>query len=211
MGLKETLWALLKSNDRRFIELLLSQTALCVKGLQLLADSSHGSEPREDLLFAVKAVEREGDEARRVLVDELVHTYATPFDREDLFQLSRTVDDILDAANETAIEMSMYGLSPPERLEEMAGVLLDGVREIERAVAELLDHPNVATQHAIRAKQAENRIDDIYHRAVADLFSSSREVSEVLRVRELYRHLKNSADRIDQAADQISIIVIKRS
>ncbi|MGH7903183.1 MAG: DUF47 domain-containing protein [Candidatus Dormibacteraceae bacterium] len=211
MSLRRTLWALLKSNDRRFVELLGDQAGLCVRALELLEEYGRQSGARDEVLAAVKEVEREGDEARRILIDELIHTYATPFDREDLFALSRTVDDILDAANETAVEMSMYRIPPPESLRPMAAVLLDGAHHIQLAVRDLLDHPQVAAEHAIRAKRSENRIDAQYHEAVAALFESGRETSEILKVREIYRHLKNSADRIDQAADQISIIVIKRS
>jgi uncharacterized protein Yka (UPF0111/DUF47 family) len=78
-------------------------------------------------------------------------------------------------------------------------------------VAELLDHPGVAAEHAVRAKRSENRIDGLYHQAVGRLFDSAAEMSLILKSREIYRHLKNSADRIDTAADEISIIVIKRS
>jgi uncharacterized protein Yka (UPF0111/DUF47 family) len=69
----------------------------------------------------------------------------------------------------------------------------------------------VAAQHAVRAKRSENRIDDLYHVAVGNLFDSRTDTSELLKAREVYRHLKNSADRIDEAADEISMIVIKRS
>ena len=211
MSLGRTLRALIKSNDRRFVALLCDQADLTVKGLQAL--ERFGREPGHsyDLLEQVKEVERAGDGTRRILIDELVHTYATPFDREDLFALSRTIDDILDAANETAVELSMYQIEPPESLTEMATVLAEGARHIRSAVGELLDHPAISAEHAVRAKRSENRIDAIYHQAVSRLFDSRCEMSEILKAREIYRHLKNSADRIDRAADQISIIVIKRT
>lgn len=57
----------------------------------------------------------------------------------------------------------------------------------------------------------ESRVDTLYHQAVGRLFDSESEMSQILKSREIYRHLKNSADRIDRAADEISVIVIKRS
>jgi predicted phosphate transport protein (TIGR00153 family) len=172
-----------------------------------------GREPmgNDELVNQVKGIERQGDAKRRILIDELAHTYATPFDREDLFALSRAIDDILDAANETAVELAIYKIDPPEGLNEMAKVLVEGATHIRSAVAELLDHPGVAAEHAVRAKRSENRIDGLYHQAVGRLFDSGAEMSLILKSREIYRHLKNSADRIDTAADEISIIVIKRS
>ena len=211
MSLRRSLRALIKSNDRRFVALLCEQADLTVQGLQALEKFGREPGPHPELLERVKEMERAGDSTRRILIDELLRTYATPFDREDLFALSRTVDDILDAANETAVELSMYRIAPPESLAEMAGVLVEGARHVRASVGELLDHPAISAEHAVRAKRSENRIDAMYHHAVSRLFDSQSEMSEILKAREIYRHLKNSADRIDRAADQISIIVIKRT
>jgi hypothetical protein len=211
MSLGRTLKALARSNDRRFVALLSEQADLTVKALQVLEKLGADPSGNGDIVNLIKEIERSGDAKRRILIDELLHTYATPFDREDLFALSRAIDDILDAANETAVELYMYRIGPPEGLLEMAHVLVEGAGHIRSAVAELLDHPSVAAEHAVRAKRSENRIDSLYHQAVGRLFDSDSEMNQILKSREIYRHLKNSADKIDRAADEISVIVIKRS
>ena len=211
MSFGRTFKALTKSNDRRFVALLSQQAELTVRALQVLEKLGPEVSGNAELVDQLKEIEREGDAARRILIDELLHTYATPFDREDLFGLSRAIDDILDAANETAVELAMYQIGPPAGLIEMAKVLTEGARHISAAVGELLDHPGVAAEHAVRAKRSENRIDGLYHQAVGQLFDSPAEMNQILKSREIYRHLKNSADRIDRAADEISVIVIKRS
>ncbi len=211
MSFGRSLRALARSNDRRFVALLCEQADLTVRALQVLEKFGREPSGNDQLVDQVKGIEREGDAKRRILIDELARTYATPFDREDLFALSRAIDDILDAANETAVELAIYKIDPPEGLNEMAKVLVEGATHIRSAVAELLDHPGVAAEHAVRAKRSENRIDGLYHQAVGRLFDSGAEMSQILKSREIYRHLKNSADRIDRAADEISVIVIKRS
>jgi predicted phosphate transport protein (TIGR00153 family) len=211
MSFGRSIRALARSNDRRFITLLCEQADLTLHALQVLEKFGRNPGADEELVDQVKAIEREGDAKRRILIDELMHTYATPFDREDLFALSRAIDDILDAANETAVELSIYKIEPPDGLNEMAKVLVEGAGHIRSAVAELLDHPGVASEHAVRAKRSENRIDSLYHQGVGRLFDSEQDMSLILKSREIYRHLKNSADRIDRAADDISVIVIKRT
>ena len=211
MSFGRSLRALARSNDRRFVTLLIEQADLTIRAMQVLEQFGREPSGNDELVDQVKGIERQGDAKRRILIDELAHTYATPFDREDLFALSRAIDDILDAANETAVELAIYKIDPPEGLHEMAKVLVEGATHIRSSVAELLDHPGVAAEHAVRAKRSENRIDGLYHQAVGRLFDSGAEMSLILKSREIYRHLKNSADRIDTAADEISIIVIKRS
>jgi predicted phosphate transport protein (TIGR00153 family) len=211
MSIGRSIRALARSNDRRFIELLCEQADLTVRALEAVEKFGRAPGGNDALVDQVKAIEREGDAKRRILIDELAHTYATPFDREDLFALSRAIDDILDAANETAVELAIYKIDPPEGLDEMAKVLVEGAIHIRSAVGELLAHPGVASDHAVRAKRSENRIDGLYHQAVGRLLDSDGQMSFILKSREIYRHLKNSADRIDRAADEISVIVIKRS
>jgi len=211
MTVSRILSALIKSNDRRFISLLCDQADLALKSLELLQIFEHDGRHARQAAEAIKQVEREGDEIRRVLIDELFRTYSTPFDREDLFALSRGIDDIIDAADEAARELYTFRIESLAQLSEMAEVLIDGAGHIRLAVAELLDHPMVAADHAVLAKRSENKMDAYYHQAVDSLFDSSKEIGQLFKAREVYRHLKNSADRIDHTADNISVIVIKCS
>lgn len=207
--LPQILRAIATSNDRRFLALLDEQASLAVTSLELLQEFEQRNGTPEAAARAIKDIERRGDEVRRILIDELFRTYSTPFDREDLFVLSRSIDDILDAADEAARELATFQIAPLEGLHQMTEVLMDGAQHIRLGVSELLDHPLIAADHARQAKRSENRIDAHYHAAVDSLFDSKRDVAALFKEREVYRHLKNSADRIDRAADDISMIVIK--
>lgn len=198
-----------KKKDR-FIELLIKQAEYAVEGLQSLL--KYVSEPDEALAQRVTALEKEADEVRRILIDELNRTFVTPLDREDIFALSLTVDDILDYANTTVEEMDLLEIKPNKYIERMVSLLTDAAREIHLGVLRLEDHPNVATDHAVRAKALENRVETVYREAIADLFHMPRDVDhivEMLKLREVYRHLSNAADRGDAAANVIGDIVVK--
>jgi len=195
----------------RFIELLIKQAEFAVEGLQALL--KYVSEPDEALAQRVSEIEKEADEVRRILIDELNRTFVTPLDREDIFALSLTVDDILDYANTTVEEMNMLEIKPNKFMERMVSLLTDAAKEIQLGVLRLEDHPNVANDHAVRAKALENRVETVYREAIADLFHLPRDVDhivEMLKLREVYRHLSNAADRGDAAANVIGDIVVKK-
>ncbi len=169
--------------------------------------------PDETVASRVSILEKEADEVRRILIDELNRTFVTPMDREDIFALSLTIDDILDYANTTVDEMTILQVDPNPYLQRMVSLLADAAREIERGVRRLEDHPNVANDHAVRAKALENRVESVYREAIATLFNLPRDVDhivEMLKLREIYRHLSNAADRGDQAANVIGDIVVKK-
>lgn len=199
-----------RKKDNRFLELLSRQAEFTVQGMDVL--KRYMQRPDSTLAERVSNIESEADEVRRILIDELNRTFVTPFDREDIFALSLTIDDILDYAESTVDEMVLLNVSPNPYLERMVSLLSDAATEIYRGVLRLVDHPNVANDHAVRAKALENRVEQVYREAIADLFRDPDdldEVMEILKLREIYRHLSNAADRGDQAANVIGDIVVK--
>lgn len=200
-----------RKKPNRFIELLIRQAEFAVKGFEALL--KYLSDPDEDLARQVSLIEKEADEVRRILIDELNRTFVTPFDREDIFALSLTIDDILDYANTTVEEMVLLEIEPTSYIERMVSLLTDAAREINMGVVRLQDHPNVANDHAVRAKALENRVETVYREAIADLFTKPRDIDHIvtmLKLREVYRHLSNAADRGDAAANVIGDIVVKK-
>jgi predicted phosphate transport protein (TIGR00153 family) len=199
-----------QKKPNRFLELLAQQADFTVQGMEVLRQ--YMRQPEEQLFERVSKIEKDADEARRILIDELNRTFVTPFDREDIFALSLTIDDILDYADTTVEEMVVLRVKPNQYLERMVSLLADAAMEIYRGVLRLEDHPSVANDHAVRAKALENRVEHVYREALADLFAAPKDldgVMKILKLREIYRHLSNAADRGDQAANVIGDIVVK--
>jgi uncharacterized protein len=199
-----------QNKQNRFLELLTKQAEFTVQGIDIL--KQYMQEPNDQLVEELHRVEKEEDEIRRILIDELNKTFVTPFDREDIFALSLTIDDILDYADTTLDEIVMFKVQPNQYLIRMVSLLSEAAMEIYRGVLRLEDHPNVANDHAVRAKALENRVEQVYREALADLFSDPKDLDGVMRIlkhREIYRHLSNAADRGDQAANVIGDIVVK--
>lgn len=201
-----------KKREDVFHNLIEQQAEITYNGVQIL--EKYFSDPNPDLAEQLTIKEKEADEVRRILIDELNRTFVTPFDREDIFALSRTIDDVLDYAYTTVTEMDVLDVSPTKYMQRIASLLKDAAYEIYLGVQRLRKHPGVAIDHAVRAKALENRVESIYREAVADLFNSAdnvQHVVEMLKKREVYRHLSNAADRGDEAANVISNIVVKKT
>lgn len=193
-----------------FIKLLHDQADSTLGGMEALL--SYLKNPTSDASAALKMKEKEADEFRRILIFELNKSFVTPIDREDIFSLSRSIDDILDYAYSTVTEMEMLKVKPTSYMEQIASLLRDAASEILMAVDRLEEHPGVASEHAQRAKALENKIEGIYREALAELFSGAEDIKHVMKIlkcREVYRHLSNAADRGDEAANIIADIVVK--
>lgn len=202
--------ALFVKRQNVFIKLIHDQASLTLDGLEALVVYFENHDPEAAKLL--KSKEKEADEARRILIDELNRTFVTPFDREDIFALSRAIDDVIDYAYSTVMELEVFEVQATPFMRRIASLLRDAAYELLQAVGRLENHPNVAGDHAQRAKALENRVEDIYRDALADLFKGANDLEHVvliLKLREIYRHLSNAADRGDEAANVIADIVVK--
>lgn len=208
--LKDRLRGLFQRKPNHFIERLNQQALIVMHGTEALID--YMQKPSKKNAARVRALEKEADEVRRILIDELNRTFVTPIDREDLFALSRAIDDVLDYAYSTTNEMEILNVMPNDYLRAMAELLHNSAEEINLAMERLEHHPNVAGDHAVRVKSIENRMETLYAEALAHLFDEPKDLKDVitmLKLREIYRHMFHAVGSGEQAANIIGDIVIK--
>jgi len=203
--------SLFKKRQSVFIKLIHDQAASTLAGMEALL--AYLSSPNPESAELLKKLEMDADECRRILIYELNKTFITPFDREDIFALSRSIDDVLDYAYSTLDEIELLKVKPTAFMVRMTSLLRDAAYELLMSVDRLEDHPGVANEHAHGAKALENKVEVLYREALADLFSGVEDTKHVMKVfkyREVYRHLSNAADRGDEAANIIASIVMKK-
>jgi uncharacterized protein Yka (UPF0111/DUF47 family) len=196
----------------RFVNLLIQQAEQTLQGIEAL--EAYMTKASDKQAARVVQAEEAANEIRSMLIDDLNRTFVTPIDREDIFALSRAIDEVIDYAYTTVEEMRILGVTPNEYLRRIVSLLRDAAKELHLAMLRLQDHPGVATEHATRAKALENRVERVYREAIADLFSGPEDIHQImlmLKQREIYRHLSNCADRGDEAANIILDIVVKRA
>ena len=117
MGIRD----LFKPREDKFMRLLIEQAAKTVEGMELLEQFMESTD--REVAKRLIQVEKEADEVRRILIDELNRSFVTPIDREDIFALSLTIDDILDYGNSTVDEMVMLEVESNSYLRRMVSLV----------------------------------------------------------------------------------------
>lgn len=209
-SLAELFRGLFSSRQEIFYELLQEQSAYMVEATTLML--AYLDEPSKNRRKEVKRVEKAADDIRRALVEELNRTFFTPLDREDIYALSRDLDDVVDYAYTTTEELELFELAPTPRLIELANLIHEGACELHAGMQYIRKDPKQAIGYAQRAKKIETRVERVYRRALAELFQPPESVAAVasmFMLREVYRHLSNAADRVDEAANILSDTLVK--
>lgn len=193
-----------------FLARLYEQTAIVVAGTAALMD--YLDNPTPDNASRVHNLERAADDVRRQLIGELNRTFVTPIDREDLFALSRAIDDVLDHIYSTTTEMEILHVTPNDHLRAIARLLCGAAVELHHAAEHLERDAQTADSHAFRVKTIANQGETWYAEALAALFTEPNElagVMSILKLREIYQHMSNALNSTEQAADIISDIIVK--
>lgn len=209
------IWDQMFKKSNQFQTLLILQASLAYDGMKALygflgvvLDVQDASEKRHNMRIELKKTEESGDKARRELINAINGSLVTPLERQDLFNLSNVLDNILDYTLNTVDEMIIYEIYPDFYLTKMVEKLMRGVSYLEGAVEDLFRDKHTSNNSIVKAKAMENEIEETYHEALASLFSGE-DFKHMFKMREVLRHVSNAADRIADAADIMGNIIIK--
>jgi len=198
-------WFLPETPD--VLGMLREQTAVTARGLDAFAEWALGDEEGAEL---VRRLEHEADKHKRTLRGALKTAFSTPVEPEDLFELSRGIDSVLNGAKDAVREAEVMALRPDAALAEMAGLLAEGVHEVERAVGALAGDGDTATDSADAAIKSQRRLERIYRVASAALLDE-----EDLRLaggkHELYRRVLHLSDQVVDVAERVWFVVVKEA
>ena len=194
-----------------FFVLFRRQAALVREGCQMLVEMMERFDRLEERAKQLKDVEHRADLVAHELFERLNRTFITPLEREDIHALASGLDDVLDSVEAIGHRFVIFKIhaTTPEAV-QLAKIIACSSVQIESAVNNLKDFKNLMG-FTIEINRLENEADAISRQAVAELFSGSHEVMDVLRWKEIYGRLENAADQCEDVANTIETIVIRNS
>jgi predicted phosphate transport protein (TIGR00153 family) len=159
----------------------------------------------------IKDAEHACDEITHKITTKLNKSFITPFDREDIFTLIVALDDVCDYVDAGARAVIMYGITEvSDHSKQLAKVIQSQAMEIHTAVS-MLSKPDGLNQHIVEIHRLENEADDVYFRAIGELFNKTSDPLTVIKWKELYEILENATDRCERVANIIESIILKHN
>jgi hypothetical protein len=191
------------------IATLEGQLAETVAACDVACALADGTTAPGDAYAQISAIEQRGDALRGELVARLSGVLVEPIDREDLFRLSRSIDDVLDNLRDFVREWDLFKVEATDEFLSLLDATANGVGDLHRAVKTIARDPLETSQAAMLSKTSANEVRRLYHTELARLFSGELTM-EVLKCRELLRRLDVVGLRLNEAADRLSDAAVKR-
>lgn len=196
--------------DEVFVAYLSGQIDATLEGAALALDAVQGAADTGEARDRMGDIEHDGDDQRAELIEELSRALTTPIDREDLFRLSRSIDDVLDNLRDFIRELDLFALEDCSSFAPLVQALSTGADALRTAVGYLLERPAEVARACKDAKKHGNELRRLYQHALADLYHGQLTM-ETLKHRDLLRRLDVVGLRLGEAADVLADGVMKRS
>lgn len=203
--------------DQSFFPLFASDAKNLVKATELLTElfATDSISDHERIYKEIKAVEHTGDVITRETYIQLNKSFITPFDREDIHQLTAHIDEVVDTINGISRRIYLY---KPYRINkvysEIAVIINKAAVEIEKAVSGLSDaerNKKMIYDVCERISLYEHEADEIYFSGVSEAFDKESDSRQLIITSKLLELLERCVDEEEDVTETMKAILFKMS
>jgi predicted phosphate transport protein (TIGR00153 family) len=197
--------------EREFFDLFEEAGANIVRATELLERMLQQWPDHGELGRDIVVCEQDGDRITHDIIQRLNSTFVTPIDREDIYALASSLDDIVDFVEEVADFMGLYRIEAPmEQAQQMAAILHEAARQIHQAMPRLRTFKDIR-HYTIEINRLENDGDRVVREALASLFERGIDPMMVIRWKDIFERLEDAIDSTEKTANILEGIVIKNT
>ncbi|MDR1402316.1 MAG: DUF47 family protein [Tannerellaceae bacterium] len=207
----------LKPKENKFFLLLHEMGEIIIKAADLIIECVQVTNHDDAASYykQIKELEHKADSVQNQIFQELNNTFITPFDREDINNLSSKMDDIMDLINSCSKRIVLYNPKKiPENATALAMLLRESVGYLVQAVEELdsfKKRPDKIKEYCGLLNQTEKKADDVYEHFLIDLFANEKDAIEVIKLKDILHELERATDASESVGKIIKTVIIKYS
>jgi predicted phosphate transport protein (TIGR00153 family) len=162
----------------------------------------------------IKHLEHEGDQVAHQTFALLSRTWITPIDREDIYNLVKALDDVLDYIDAAAARLVLFKIkAPTPELKSSTELVVQSTQAIQRAVPLLgnLKNSRAILEACVEINRLENEADTLNRLAIGRLFDGEKDPIVLMKWKEIYEVLEEATDCCEDVANVLEQIVLKSS
>lgn len=166
----------------------------------------------EDKIANMKVLETECDMESHKILKSLHESFITPFDREDIYSITRQLDEIVDCMEEVSNRFLVFNITEmkPEA-KDLAEIVVQAIDELQTLFMHLseLKKNSIAMEQIIEVNRIENEGDLIFRKAMWTLFREEKDPIELIKWKHLFEQIEESIDKCENVANILEGVVMK--
>jgi predicted phosphate transport protein (TIGR00153 family) len=180
-------------------------------GAAILEEMLAPNQPLWDKADEIKEIEHKCDFLTHEIIQRLHRTFVTPLDREDIFALARSLDDVMDAIDATAAIVRLYQISVVRQdARDLARIIMASAEQVVKA-AKALERKKGVAEPAVEINRLENEADRAHQNAVRRLFEEEKDPVQIMKWKEILDFLEDATDRCEDVANVLEGVVVKHA
>ena len=196
--------------DEKFFDLFVQDGENLLEAARKLEAMVATYDHLDERIAEIQALEKKGDAIDDEVLRRLERSFITPFDREDIHELTTHLDDILDGIQATAETFLIYAVEQPtDECKQMVGILSGQARQLLEVLTKLEKDKKNLGGHLATIHDLEHQADGLSRAAIGRLFKGDLDTLEVIKLRDLYLALEETIDAAEDAAEVIERILAK--
>lgn len=205
----------LNPKDDKFYDMFIDEAKNVEKAAVILSEALGDLENKTSHVARVEELEHKGDEIVHRLIEELNNSFITPIDREDIFSITKRMDDILDSIESTMHRFTMFNINESKEGAKVLGSLIVyASRELVSLMEEfkhMKKKNKEITERVISINKIENKGDIFYRQMISELFAEDGKtpVLDIIKWREIYKFLEATLDSCEAVANIVEGVVMK--
>ncbi len=210
-----SIFQFLVPKDKKFFPLFEEASTNLVQLASILHEAVNlPLKERDELFLKIDELEQKGEDITRLTNLELSRNFITPFDREDIHSLITSIDNVADNLHGAASRMRLYQVAKiTKSIRKLTEINLEACQNIDVAVKELRDLKKMKniTDACSRINKLEAKSDNVYDKAVADLFENETDAKNIIKYKEVLSVLETATDKCKGVASVLESISVKHS
>ena len=195
--------------EEKFFKLFFSAADNILAASKLLKEMLDSGENPERFTREIKELEHSGDKMTHEIINKLNQTFVTPFDREDIYDLCRALDDVLDNIDSAAHRIIIYHITDPgQNAIRLAQIIIECAEEIVKAISNL-NHIEKVYPQCVEINRLENEGDTILRETLTWLFQDKKDAISIIKLKDFYEDLEQAVDRCEDVANVLEAIAVK--
>jgi len=193
----------------KFFDILIELAESVLDSAKMLDEMMDKQDNFAEYSHKIHFIENRCDDLTHQVISDLNDTFITPIDREDIFALVNSLDDIVDTIDTIGSRLSMYKLKTKLQFGPQLTDILLIQTDVLFDVVKNLQNPKQTTEKIVQVKTLETEGDIVFKDALLDLFENEKDVVELIKKKEILEIIERAVDKCQNAATVIEGILIK--
>ncbi|MEO8515022.1 MAG: DUF47 family protein, partial [Ignavibacteria bacterium] len=195
--------------QNKFFDLLIELTEAVLEAATKLDEMMDKNDNFAEYSSKIHFIENRCDDLTHQVISDLNDTFITPIDREDIFALVNSLDDIIDTIDTIASRLNMYKLKTPLQFgAQLTDILLIQTDTLNDVIKNL-QKPQQTTDKIVHVKTLETEGDIVFKDALLNLFENEKDIVELIKKKEILEIIERAVDKCQNAATVVEGILIK--